>query len=192
MYGEGVTINSPLLTEEHQLSPCPESSYIGCAALHAMLLASDPDGQPAFTVFPTLDAAWPEAAFFRLRALDGTRVSASRQHAQTLFVQLESPPFAPAPQNFTLSVPDWQAMVPGLVPKVQPADLPLWLAADGVVVVTMPPGSAAVVYIGEQPARFAIRAAPSEPAEENYLGFRYALSEMTLQCVGVPPTPPCV
>ena len=39
MYGEGVTSNARG-SQLHQLSPCPESAYIGSAALHEQLLHS--------------------------------------------------------------------------------------------------------------------------------------------------------
>jgi hypothetical protein len=39
-YGEGVTSNAPG-TQRYQISPCPESAYIGSAALHEQLMHSD-------------------------------------------------------------------------------------------------------------------------------------------------------
>lgn len=39
-YGEGVTSNAPG-SQRYQLSPCPESAYIGSAALHEQLMHSD-------------------------------------------------------------------------------------------------------------------------------------------------------
>ena len=53
MYGEGVTTNA-YGSERYQLSPCPESAYIGSAALHEQLLHSDvapaADGKRCATV----------------------------------------------------------------------------------------------------------------------------------------------
>ena len=53
MYGEGVTSNA-YGSERYQISPCPESAYIGSAALHEQLVHSDvataSDGKRCATV----------------------------------------------------------------------------------------------------------------------------------------------
>jgi hypothetical protein len=79
MYGEGVT-NNAYGSQRYQISPCPESAYIGTAALHEQLLHSDlvrtPEPCAEIRVFPA--AAWDQAEFHKLRALGGLLVSARK------------------------------------------------------------------------------------------------------------------
>lgn len=157
---------------------CPESAYIASASVHEMLMSSDPDGKPAARAFPAVSAAWPDASFYRLRNMDGSLISAQRLGGATTFVQVEST--GDADVEFTLSVADWAKAA---MPAVLPASVAV-RRSNGGFAFTMRAKGAVVLYLKERASPpFVIRAAPSEAAEENFLGYRTPVTPMVLQCV---------
>lgn len=172
MYGEGVTSNARG-SQLHQLSPCPESAYIGSAALHEQLLHSTSaqdvnlDGADGgngracteIRVFPA--SGWAEAEFHKLRALDGFLVSGRKAVGNaTQFVRIEalgpegggaagpeaaSRPGRAASKCVTVFTAGWEADG-GVLPATVPSTVKLFPVAGGGVTFNLRSGSHVVLY----------------------------------------------
>lgn len=205
MYGEGVTSNA-YGTERYQISPCPESAYIGSAALHEQLVHSDvvtaSDGKRCATVRVFPASAWDEAEFHKLRALGGLLVSARKKAGQpTEFVRVEALQPGPvgggggggtlagspaATKCVTLMVAGWAdgvlpvATPPSVVVKSSPVE-------PGAMIFELPIGGHVVLSRGAptlQGGNFSIGALPSNAAEFHWLGYNRPVTNMAMQCSG--------
>ena len=126
-----------------QISPCPESAYVGSAILHEMLLHARAE---TVRVFPAMPSGWSDAAFYRLRSLNGLMVSAVRRGGKTAFVSLE----AVVGGTFKIQVSDWE-LAAGDAPKTLPKSFPVEQRSDGTVL-QLSPGSSVTLFLGsEQP-----------------------------------------
>eukprot|EP01050_Picozoa_sp_SAG11_P005656 SAG11_NODE_407_length_9712_cov_11.569437_3_plen_618_part_00 len=157
--------------ESYQISPCPESAYVGSGILHEMLLHAVGDVVTVFPAVPDESEAWQELSFYRLRSLKGLLVSAVRRGGKTSFVSLE------AAVTGTFLIQAWQ----GAAPSTLPPSFAVKHLNNGTLL-TLRKGQNVTLYVGATPPSLKVDVVADQDSEYERFGFMTASTCMSLQC----------
>ncbi len=111
-------------------------------------------------VFPACPAEWKEGSFYQLRAEGGFLVSAARKDGKTKFIYVKS--IAGEPCLIKSDLPTHTKLIGPKTANMQ--------YHKGSIALNLKKGEEAILYWGEKPASFLIKAIPVKPGEVNSWG----------------------